>query len=100
MNSHDLEPDGELTDEQAKLVERLSDQEVKDIDNAILEITSERWRKVAWVVGTTMMSDAYSALGLPDIYYSQRVQQLVKNGLLESQGNLSHMRYSEVRRLQ
>jgi hypothetical protein len=50
------------------------------------------------VVGTTMMNLPSRVEGIPDIYYSQRVQKFVKDGLLESQGNLSRMRYSEVRR--
>jgi len=35
--------------------------------------------------------------GIPDVYYSQRVQALVASGNLEAQGNLSCMRFSEVR---
>ena len=50
------------------------------------------------VVGTTMMSDGpYRFESIPDVFYSQRVKALVENGLLESQGNLDFMRYSEVR---
>ena len=35
--------------------------------------------------------------GIPDSYYAQRIQKLVNDGLLVSQGNLSYMRFSEVR---
>ena len=99
MNSHDLHPDPPLTPDQVKLVEGLTDAEVKAIDEALLASTSERWRKVARVVSTVMLDFPCRVEGIPDVYYSQRVQNLVKEGLLESQGNLSHMRYSEVRRL-
>jgi hypothetical protein len=34
---------------------------------------------------------------LPDVYLSQRVRELVESGLLENQGNLARMRFSEVR---
>ena len=98
MNSHDLHPDPPLTPDQVKLVENLTDADVKAIDDALFESTSNRWRKVARVVATAMLDYPCSDEGIPDVYYSQRVQALVKNGLLESQGNLSHMRYSEVRR--
>ena len=98
MNSHDIEPDGELTPDQVKLVEQLTEEEVQTIDNALLSNTGERWRKVAMVVGTTMMELPSRVEGIPDIYYSKRVQKLVIDGLLESQGDLSRMRYSEVRR--
>ena len=98
MNSHDVEPDGELTPDQVKLIEQLTEDEVQAIDSALLSNTCERWRKVARVVGTTMMDLPCRVEGIPDVYYSQRVQKLVNEGLLESQGNLSYMRYSEVRR--
>jgi len=92
------EPDGDLTPDQMKLIGQLTDDEIKTIDNALLANTCDKWRKVARVVGTTMMELPCRVEGVPDVYYSQRVQKLVKDGLLESQGNLSYMRYSEVRR--
>jgi hypothetical protein len=39
----------------------------------------------------------YRFENVPDVFYSQRAKALVENGLLESQGNLDFMRYSEVR---
>jgi hypothetical protein len=97
MNTHDVAPDGELTPGQLKLVGELTDIEVKAIDEALLSNASHNWRKVARVAGTTMMELPSRVQGIPDVFYSQRVEKLVKDGLLESQGNLSYMRYSEVR---
>jgi hypothetical protein len=94
MSSCENKPDEELTPTQVKLVEKLT-----AIDSALLANTCDKWRKVARVVGTTMMEISNQFEGIPDVYYSQRVQKLVKDGYLESQGNLSCMRYSEVRRL-
>ena len=98
MKAHDVQPDGELTAEQLQVVAKLSDAEVRDIDRALLENTAERWRKVARVVGDTMLQAPYRDNSLPDIYYAGRIRRLVEDGTLESQGNLSYMRYSEVRR--
>ena len=98
MNSHDVHPDAALTPDQVKLIKELTATEVKAIDDVLLANTCDRWRKVARVVGTTMMESPCRVEGIPDVYYSQRVKKLVKEGLLESQGNLSYMRYSEVRR--
>lgn len=92
MNSHDLEPDGDLTPEQVKLVDQLSDAQVQAIGNALLANTSEEWRKVARVIGTTMSGLPDRVKGIPDVYYSHRVQKLVKDGVLESQGDLARMR--------
>ena len=98
MNGHDVQPDGPLSPEELQLVENLTDAEVQAIDDALLANTSHRWRKVARVVGTTMMELSNGVEGIPDVIYSQRVQKLVKDGLLESREKLSSMRYSEVRR--
>lgn len=87
-----------MTPDQIELVEQLSSEEIQAIDSALLANCCDRWRKVARVVGTTMKELPSRVEGIPDIYYSQRVRKLVEAGLLESQGNLSSMRYSEVRR--
>ena len=98
MNHQNDLPDKTLTKEQLKLLEKLSDTEIHTIDNALLANTSSQWRKVSRVVATTMNCLPCRVVGIPDSYYSQRIQQLVSAGLLESQGNLSYMRYSEIRR--
>ena len=35
--------------------------------------------------------------GVPDAYYSRRIIKLVNDGLLDAQGDLREMRFSEVR---
>ena len=45
---------------------------------------------------STMM-ELNDSLGLPDIYYAQRVLSLVDAGRLEAQGDLKYLRFSEVR---
>lgn len=97
MDSHDVIPDPELTAEQRALVNTLKDEDVEAIDNALLASSSNYWRKVARVVGTTMMELPERVPGIPDIYYAERVKELVIRGLLESQGDLQSMRNSEVR---
>ena len=43
--------------------------------------------------------DAYpdQYLDIPDVFYSQRIRELVSGGQLQAQGNLHRMRFSEVR---
>jgi hypothetical protein len=93
-------PDESLTAEQEALVASLSAAEIEAIDRALLGNTLERWRKVAMVVGKTMMELEGRRAGIPDTFYAQRVRHLVETGSLESQGNLAYMRFSEVRRPQ
>lgn len=97
MSTHDLYPDSALTPETESLLQNLTESEAQQIDKALLSNACEKWRKVACVVGTTMLSLPSHMEGILDIYYSFRIQVLVKNGTLESRGNLSYMRYSEVR---
>ena len=68
-----------------------------DIDAAILSSASYRWLKVARIVGDVSgrFEEAERETKLKVI--AERVRALVDAGRLESQGDLSHWRYSEVR---
>jgi hypothetical protein len=90
-------PDPELSHEQQKLVSKLSDANIKLIDQALLNNSCKFWRKVAMIVGTTMSELSNKVEGIPDVYYSSRIRLLVENGKLESQGDLYRMRFSEVK---
>lgn len=91
------EPDPELSREQLVLVAKLSKIQINEIDQAILSYANSNWRKVARIVGSVMLNSPVKVEGIPDIFYSARVRELVKKGYLEAQGNLQYMRYSEVR---
>ena len=97
MINDDAEPDSELTPNQRSLIGQLSDADIQVIESALLEQTSDKWQKVAKVVGMAMPKLTNRVKGIPDVYYSKRVQMLVQEGLLECKGDLSCMRYSEVR---
>jgi hypothetical protein len=91
--------DGELTDEQRALVNQLTPEQVAEIDRILLSFVPQRFGKVAMVVGKTMMSFGDDRIvGIPDIYYAERVRLLAEAGVIESVGNLRRMRFSEVRR--
>lgn len=49
------------------------------------------------VVGQTLLEFQSEFPEVPDIFYSERVEFLVKSGALQSQGNLKKMRYSEIK---
>jgi len=90
-------PDPDLTEEQKSLVSNLSQQDLAAIDNLLLSTARPTWKKVAFIVGTTMTNLPSRVTGIPDVFYSQRIRSLVENGYLESQGDLSYMRFSEIR---
>jgi len=89
--------DPPLSPEQSARVAELGDQELRNIDEALLAEVSAQWRKVARVVGGAMSHQSTRIPGIPDLFYAQRVRHLVDSGLLESSGDLGYMGRSEVR---
>lgn len=91
------EPDRELTERERGLVAGLTAEDLTAIDEALLRRTGVRWRKVAALVGDALTQLEHRLPDLPDVYFGQRVRELVESGVLESEGNLARMRFSEVR---
>jgi hypothetical protein len=90
-------PNSPLSPEEASAFAQLSKKEIAEIDDAILSCATPHWQKVARMVslaekklGTKYPQFSYSL-------YAERIQLLAKEGCLESQGDLSYMRFSEVR---
>ena len=97
MNKELPTPDPDLTPEQKEKVALLSNADLEAIDESLLQNCSSLWRKVARVVGITMSEPANQEKELPDIFFASRIRVLVKNGKLESQGDLRAMRFSEIK---
>lgn len=95
MNQELLPYDAELTKEQELLVSKLTDEQIIEIDFALLSVVGKEWKKVAMVVATLELPNRDQ--GIPYIFYSKRVAFLVEQGKLISQGNLRRMRFSEVK---
>lgn len=98
MNSLDSEDqdDTPLDPEEAAAVAALSDDDIADIDRAILAQCTLHWKKVGYVVGVAMDVYPDRFLEIPDVFYSARIRELASKGQLKSQGNLFRMRYSEI----
>lgn len=67
-------------------------------DNDVLSCVKKNWQKSARVIGEVMVRDwpmTYIQTG--DRVYFSRLQKLVEAGIVESQGDISKMRSSEVR---
>jgi hypothetical protein len=98
MTDKHPEPLPPLTKEQEARVALLTDAELQIIDQGLLSNASTHWRKVARLVGRTMMYGSQTRIdGIPDIFYAQRVRKLVESAKLEAAGNLDYIGYSEVR---
>lgn len=90
------EPPG-LTEEQKLLVATLTLEELEAIDNELLLYANQRFQKVAMIIALFMARSNLTLPNVPGKFYAQRVKALVDRGALVGQGNLDHMRYSEVR---
>jgi len=91
------DPDSDLSTEEQEIVSSLSASDNEVIDSALLAQCASSWRKVARVVGTAMGPLGDQFPDMPVGYCALRVARLVKLGVLEAQGNLEYMRFSEVR---
>jgi Protein of unknown function len=97
MSKQELDFDPPMSSEAIAIASAIPPHVVKKIDAALLGAASEKWRKVARLVGTVMMNEEWLPEGVPDLYYAQRVRQLVAAGSLEADGDLRIMAGSEVR---
>jgi hypothetical protein len=82
---------------QKRTVDQLSEAYLREIDENIIENASEEWSKVSRLVLATMIERDEGVTGLPESLYLERVAALVTEGRLESKGDLSDMKLSEVR---
>ena len=70
----------------------------EEIDQALLANIADKWRKVAYVVGATMMQiEGKRRVGLDDLYFAKRIVVLVENGFIEYNGDLNQIRQCEIR---
>ena len=99
MSVQDIEPDPQPNTDQLKAIEKLSKQDTDAIDQMLLEQTGKEWRKIAIVVATVITDPQNNYAGIPDLYFAQRIRIMVEAGVLEAQGYLASMRYSEARRV-
>jgi len=97
MTHANSQDDPSLDAEDLLAVAALTQDDIAAIDRALLASCGNAWTKAALVVAVAM--DAYPDLyhDIPDVFYSQRVRELVSNGQLEAHGDLHRMRFSEIR---
>ena len=90
-------PDPPLNVEQSLRVSRLRQEDLLEMDRVLLSQAAPSFRKVARIVAGAISELSARLPDVPDVYYAQRVRNLVAAGQLEAQGNLQYMRNSEVR---
>jgi hypothetical protein len=93
----DKKPDGPLTPEQEAQARLLSPAQLRRIDECLLSHVPHKFRKVAYVIGRTMLELDGEFPGIPGVFYGLRIKHLAESGAIEAAGNLGRMRYSEIR---
>jgi Protein of unknown function len=68
-----------------------------DIDALIFPHLVENWRKVARIVGDVLTACNARSIPLSAEVIGARIRELAETGQIESAGNLTMWRYSEVR---
>jgi len=68
-----------------------------DIDVLIFDHTVGNWRKMAKIVGDVLTVCRARSMPLNAEVIAARIQELAETGRIESAGNLTMWRYSEVR---
>src|SRR5258708_2748241 len=90
-------PNSRLSPEQASAFAQLSKKQIANIDDAILSCAAPHWQKVARMVSLTEEKLVTKYPQFSYGFYAERIRLLAEQGRLESQGDLSFMRFSEVR---
>ena len=94
--NEELPSDSKFTAEQRRMVDQLSEVNIRRIDQALLSNASTQWSRTDRIVLATMI-ELDNGMGLPKIYFIERMEHLVQEGLLESKGDVTCPRSSEVR---
>ena len=93
----EFEADRPLTPDEERLIQSLSDDVVARVDKELLANVRSQNRKVALVIALAMDNPTVGDLGLPDVYLARRLRMMVEGGRLTAEGDLTRMRFSEVR---
>ncbi len=91
------EPDDVLDEAEHAVVSALRPSDLALIDGALMAECVTSWRKSARVVMGAMKVLDQTIPDLPVALYAQRIATLVQSRHLQSQGNLRHLRFSEVK---
>jgi hypothetical protein len=90
-------PNPPISAEEKALADSLSQRELEVIDACILSHCADRFYKVARIMWQTQEDLAQRFPKLSYVFYTQRLKHLVDTGRLVAAGDVSKMRFSEVR---
>jgi hypothetical protein len=97
LDADDEENDDDPTPEELAQMRRATPADAAAVDALILQSCTDRWRKVAMVVGTSLKEFDAKFPHLPYVYMPVRIIELEHSGVLKVQGDPMAMRFSEIR---
>jgi hypothetical protein len=71
--------------------------DLERIDSCLMSHMSDQYRKMAFVIGQTMLELDGEYPALPDMFYASRIKHLAATGVIEAVGNLDRIRFRELR---
>jgi len=83
--------------EELAQIGKATPQQATEVDQLLLSHCTANWRKVAMVVGSCLDGFDKRFPDLPYVYMQVRLLSLVDRDVLEAQGDVMAMRFSEVR---
>ncbi len=90
-------PDQPLTKSQKERIQQLSEDDIRELDAAIWDVLSDRWQKLAYVIGRAMLSVPDQYNDLPDVFFADRLRRIVAANHLTVRGDITYIQYCEVR---
>jgi len=85
-----------MTDEQYSRIKTLTPIDIEHIDDALAVHITEQFRKAARIIGLAM-EDNRRRIGIPDLFYFERLKLFAERGLVELVGYSDNMRFCELR---
>ena len=89
-------PHRPMTAEQYSRVKSLTATDIENIDDALAMHITERFQKAAKIIGLAM-EDSRLCIGIPDIFYFERLKLFAERGVVELIGYSGNMRFCELR---
>ncbi|MCH1918066.1 hypothetical protein L9G15_01315 [Shewanella sp. A3A] len=86
-----------VSDTQQKLLAQITQEQIDIVDKILLSNVRQHYMKVAMLIAKTYNKLPDELRELPTAFLAKRVMALVECELLQAQGDLHYIRYSEVR---
>ena len=89
--------DVKFEQEERDAIERLTEQDIAQIDQAILASLDRRWKKVGFITAGVMIAAPDEHEEIPEMFYALRIRALADASRIEVNGDPLVLKTSEIR---